>query len=223
MNHKRRYSASNQYRGLEEALNTVLEDSDDGLEYDLAIIPPEPSVVTDEEEGFDDETIANNLPGDVPGEIEVFVQNIGTLSDSEDDSDNEPLAAKRTRKNNTQRSNESSDAQNRSALNVPTWRKCTPNYSKIYAESDDRLCNENRMKEEVKDLTPVQIFQKFFDDELFTMIVDFIQQYASQNNIHNFSVTIAELKVFFGILLLSGYHKLPRESMYWSLDEDIGD
>ncbi|CAH0703075.1 unnamed protein product [Spodoptera exigua] len=121
MNHKRRYSASNQYRGLEEALNNILEDSDDGLEYDLAIIPPEPSVVTDKEEGFDDETIANNLPGDVPGEIEVFVQNIGTLSDSEDDSDNEPLAAKRTRKNNTQRSNESSDAQNRSALNVPTW------------------------------------------------------------------------------------------------------
>ncbi|KAF9409026.1 hypothetical protein HW555_011475 [Spodoptera exigua] len=37
MNHKRRYSASNQYRGLEEALNTILEDSNDGLEYDLAI------------------------------------------------------------------------------------------------------------------------------------------------------------------------------------------
>ncbi|CAH0696636.1 unnamed protein product [Spodoptera exigua] len=45
MNHKSRYSASNQYRGLEEALTTILEDSDDGLEYDLAIIPPEPSRV----------------------------------------------------------------------------------------------------------------------------------------------------------------------------------
>jgi hypothetical protein len=70
--------------------------------------------------------------------------------------------------------------------------------------------------------TAVQIFEKLFDDEVFQLIVDFSNLYASQNNRHNFSITVAELKTFFGILLLSGYHKLPREGMYWSLDEDIG-
>lgn len=54
------------------------------------------------------------------------------------------------------------------------------------------------------------------------MIADFSNLYASQNNRHNFTVRAKELKIFFGILILSGYHKLPRERMYWSLDEDIG-
>jgi hypothetical protein len=29
------------------------------------------------------------------------------------------------------------------------------------------------------------------------------------------------LKIFIGILFLSGYHRLPRERLYWSLDEDV--
>ncbi|KAL3267387.1 hypothetical protein HHI36_011516, partial [Cryptolaemus montrouzieri] len=58
MSRKRRFSASNNYLGLEDAINSIEEESDDGFEYDLAIIPPEPSVVSNEEEGFDDE----NLP-----------------------------------------------------------------------------------------------------------------------------------------------------------------
>ncbi|KAL3289980.1 hypothetical protein HHI36_023361, partial [Cryptolaemus montrouzieri] len=50
INRRRRFSASNNYWGLKEAINSIEEDSVDGFEYDLAIIPPEPSVVTDEEE-----------------------------------------------------------------------------------------------------------------------------------------------------------------------------
>ncbi|GBP69403.1 hypothetical protein EVAR_54822_1 [Eumeta japonica] len=97
MNRQRHYSASNNYRGLEEAVNTILEDTDDDLEYDLTIIPPEPSVVTDEEEGFDGGQISSTLPNDVPREIEAFIHNIGILSDSEESSDYEPLSAKKAR------------------------------------------------------------------------------------------------------------------------------
>ncbi|KAL3282504.1 hypothetical protein HHI36_005686, partial [Cryptolaemus montrouzieri] len=64
----RRSSANNIYLGLEKAINSI-EDSDDGFEYDLTIIRPESSVVTDEEEGFDDENLPTNLPNDVPGNI----------------------------------------------------------------------------------------------------------------------------------------------------------
>ncbi|KAL3268870.1 hypothetical protein HHI36_007959 [Cryptolaemus montrouzieri] len=90
----RRFSASNNYLGLEEAINSIEEHSDDGFEYDLAIITPEPSVVTDEEEGFDDENLPTNLPNDVSGNKEVFIRGEGALSDSSDD---EPLASKRAR------------------------------------------------------------------------------------------------------------------------------
>ncbi|CAH2084943.1 unnamed protein product [Euphydryas editha] len=226
MNRKRRFSASNNYLGLEEALNSIEVDSDDGLEYDLAIIPPDHSVVTDEEEGFDDDIITSStLPRDVPGNVEVFVRNFGSLSDSGDSSDDKPLSAKRTRTNTlmeTEKAEESYPAPTRTVPMTPVWRKCKPIYSKVYKESGHRLKCENRVKEELKDLTPVQIFEKLFDDDVFEMTVYNSNLYANQNNRHNFCVTIEELKVFFGILILSGYHKLPRESMCWSLDEDIG-
>jgi hypothetical protein len=32
-----------------------------------------------------------------------------------------------------------------------------------------------------------------------------------------------DIKIFIGILLLTGYHKLPREKQLWSLDEDLHD
>jgi hypothetical protein len=35
-------------------------------------------------------------------------------------------------------------------------------------------------------------------------------------------VSKADIKQFIGILMLSGYNKLPRERIYWSLDEDVG-
>lgn len=40
---------SNNYNGLEEAVNTVLEDSGNEADYEVAIIAPKPSIVTDEE------------------------------------------------------------------------------------------------------------------------------------------------------------------------------
>lgn len=216
----RHFSSSNHFRGLEEAVNTIIEDSNDGFEYDLTILPPEPSVVTDEEEGFDGNINLSILPNDVPGEVEVFVRNVGTLLYDEDCSDDEPLSAKRARiKTNTPRCGEHEIS---SPFKVPSWRKSAPNYSKIYRETGERLLSESRMKDAVKELTPVQIFEMFFDEEVFEMIANLSQLYASQNNRHNFTVTVSELKIFFGILILSGYHKLPRESMYWSLDEDIG-
>ncbi|CAH2084570.1 unnamed protein product [Euphydryas editha] len=40
MSRKQYFGGSNNLRGLEEAINNLAEDSDDDLEYDLAIIPP---------------------------------------------------------------------------------------------------------------------------------------------------------------------------------------
>ncbi|CAB3252444.1 unnamed protein product [Arctia plantaginis] len=198
------------YKSLEEAVNSIEENSKDVLEYDLAIIQPEPSVVTDEEEVFDDDNVLRNLQNDVPGNIEVFVRDKGVLSDSSDD---EPLATKRARIRSTvpQAADDLSTSPSSSTSNTPVWRKCNPNYTKTYIESDNRILNESRMKEAVKDLTPVQIFELFFDDEVFDMMVNFSNLYPSQNNRHKSYVSAGELKVFIGILILSGYHKLPGE------------
>lgn len=45
--------------------------------------------------------------------------------------------------------------------------------------------------------------------------------YAGQKNPHTFDINKDELKGFIGILLFSGYHKLPRERLYWTLDDDV--
>ncbi|KAL3280000.1 hypothetical protein HHI36_017508, partial [Cryptolaemus montrouzieri] len=187
MSLKRRFSASNNYLGLEEAINSI-EDSDDGFEYDLAIIPPELSVVTDEEEAVDDENLPTKLPNDVSGNIEVLIRDDGALSDISDD---EPLASKRARIRSSlpQVAGDHSTNSTASISTNPVLRKCNSIYTKTHMESDTRLLNESCMKKAVEDLTPVQIFQKFFDDEVFKMIGGFSNLYASQNNRHSSSVT----------------------------------
>lgn len=70
--------------------------------------------------------------------------------------------------------------------------------------------------------SPLDIFFKFFDDEVQEMIVNYSNAYAQQNNRHEFSVSKSELLNFIGILVLSGYHVLPQTDMYWSTEEDKG-
>ena len=61
--------------------------------------------------------------------------------------------------------------------------------------------------------------------EMFLRRIDIRNQtllYATQKNNHNFSLTNNCLRKFFGELLFSGYHKVPSERLYWSLEEDLG-
>ena len=46
-------------------------------------------------------------------------------------------------------------------------------------------------------------------------------RYAIQQGYPNFSVTVEELKIVVGILLISGYHRLPSRNHYWSLQADL--
>ncbi|CAK1544462.1 unnamed protein product [Leptosia nina] len=133
MNRRRRFSFGNNYSGLEVAINSIGEDSDADFEYDLAIIPPEPSVVTDEEEGFDNEILPTNLPNDVPGNIEVFIRNEGDLSESNDD---EPLASKRARIRSSlpQAAGDHSTNSTASMSTNPVWRTCNPICTKTYID-----------------------------------------------------------------------------------------
>jgi len=40
-------------------------------------------------------------------------------------------------------------------------------------------------------------------------------------DIPNFSVTVEELRIVMGILLISGYHRLPSRNHCWSLKADL--
>ena len=45
--------------------------------------------------------------------------------------------------------------------------------------------------------------------------------YANQNNRHSFHFSVDCLRKFLGFLLLTGYHSLSQEKMYWEEDKDI--
>lgn len=209
---KQRFTAQTSYRGLQEAIEALLQDSEDD-ECTLAIIPPDPSALTDEEEGADEDMAACTIPQDVPGTIEVSREDNGSEDSMHSDSDDEPLASKKRRLDATRQSS--------SILN-PIWRKCTPSYSLTLQSSTEVSDKKSAIREELEGLNPVQIFEKMMDNDIIDMIISNSKLYANQNNRHEFQLDFTDVKKFFGILILSGYHKLPREPMYWSLDEDIG-
>jgi len=65
----------------------------------------------------------------------------------------------------------------------------------------------------------MEYFNRFFDDEVYDMLIYQTNLYAVQQNILNWrNVSKAELKAFFGILIAMGLHSLPDIELYWSTD-----
>lgn len=61
---------------------------------------------------------------------------------------------------------------------------------------------------------PVEIFESIFDDSVLELILSQTELFARQKNDHKFTISSDELKMFFGILYLSGYNCLVRERLY---------
>lgn len=98
------------------------------------------------------------------------------------------------------------------------WNKCNPKF---------RLHPVNVEKEKTSELTAlliqkteVELFEEFWDGEMFDFVTKQSMLYAQQQNRHEFDVKNYKLKRFIGFLLFSGYHKLPRERMYWEKADD---
>ena len=70
------------------------------------------------------------------------------------------------------------------------------------------------------DKPPIELFSVVFENEIVSLLLEQSLFYAKQNNRHEFSSAVVEMKAFVGFLLFTGYDKLPREDMCWSLDAD---
>ena len=68
----RTFIGCNKYQSLQEAIEAVIIEEEDVGEVDLVGLPPEPSVVTDEKEGDDDNIQSTAIPRDTPDRVEVF-------------------------------------------------------------------------------------------------------------------------------------------------------
>ena len=75
---------------------------------------------------------------------------------------------------------------------------------------DDTIIEELRAKK----LTPKGYFELFFDDEIFNLIVEETNRYASEKN-RSLIVDKNDIKCFIGLLLLSGYLAPVRRRLFW--------
>ncbi|GLV46154.1 hypothetical protein CBL_02870 [Carabus blaptoides fortunei] len=194
------------YKTLGEAIDKI-NSTDDNTPVDIILIPPEVDVQTDEEDVDEDDLLSTSAPKDVPGEVEL-----AHYSDEEDD--NIPLSIFRDMLHRTEQ-----HGPKQKKKNTHIWSDDMEDVEEMEGtytrESVDELANT------FNNSTPVQIFEKLLDNVIIDHIVNQSIIYARQKNDHAFSVTAEDIKIFIGVLLYSGYHKLPRERFYWSLDEDF--
>lgn len=76
--------------------------------------------------------------------------------------------------------------------------------------------------EKYSSLSVTDLFELFFTDEILAHIQQETTNYVLPLNCSDPKITIPDLKCFLGILVLSGYNKLPGKIFYWDSGDDVG-
>ena len=99
------------------------------------------------------------------------------------------------------------------------WRKKTEFIEKLEGED----CTPVLLKfPELDGESEFQLWKRFVPVGIFEEIAKQTTLYANRDkNNDMFSVTPADLAQILGVLLLSGYNLLPRETDYWSIEPDL--
>ncbi|XP_065355426.1 piggyBac transposable element-derived protein 3-like [Calliphora vicina] len=71
------------------------------------------------------------------------------------------------------------------------------------------------------DLPPYVQFEKFFDDELVQMLCNESNSYAVYSGQENPKISMNEMRVFLGILIVTGYASVPSKRDYWTNESDL--
>lgn len=178
---------------------------------DITIFPPNnaSSDLTDEDSGDEDVVNINNLPASqlqAPAEI-AFLD-----ADNEFSSEDElPLSAF------VSPPSTSKSIQSCKGKNVAKKRK---KYNWVKEDLPISQVQEVVSLEEMEiSENPLQLFEKFFDEELINLIVAESNRYAQKRNRKN-NIEHAEVKCFVGVLLLSGYLQVPRRRLFWEKERD---
>uniref|UniRef100_A0A2K5Q526 PiggyBac transposable element derived 2 n=1 Tax=Cebus imitator TaxID=2715852 RepID=A0A2K5Q526_CEBIM len=184
---------------LLEVLNAMEEEESSNNREEIFIAPPDNASgeFTDEDSGDEDSQRGAHLPGSVL-HASVLCEDSGTGEDN-DDLELQPAKKRQKAVVKPQR--------------VWTKRDIRPDFGSWMA-SDPHI--EDLKSQE---LSPVGLFELFFDEGTINFIVNETNRYAWQKNV-NLSLTTQELKCVLGILILSGYISYPRRRMFWETSPD---
>ncbi|KFM60345.1 PiggyBac transposable element-derived protein 2, partial [Stegodyphus mimosarum] len=164
-------------------------------------MPPDVDDLTDEEQ-FDDDNLGTPVVSDVAGTLEITMP---------DDNDNPIISDKKKENNSRKRKRESI-----------VWTNESPAYTFGNLENLSKR-NSDILTAQTNNMSPVELFEEFFTESVYDMIVEETNRYAHEmKNKLNYNVTKDEIKTFIGFLILSGYHTLPSERDYWAEADDLG-
>lgn len=198
----------------------ALEDADDNTQMDIFVEPPEDGNDTNCDDLSDDEHEANlNCLGPkmLQTRCEVLKKtedntlhtNESALDVEYDSSDEEPLSKyKRVEK------------KSRKSAKMPVqqmkWSKTKPKFNL------NVNCQGKPYSDEAGGAkSPLEFFKLFWTDHLLSHIMlTQTQLYSSQKNVC-LGMTMNEMYVFLGGLMLSGYAKYPNKRMFWSSQTDV--
>ncbi|XP_036327488.1 piggyBac transposable element-derived protein 3-like [Rhagoletis pomonella] len=176
----------------------------------VVYIPPADVDAVSDEELIDDNELITEVPAmtDVCGELEVehesgVVDFASPPPCSSETPEAGPSISKKTTKHTAEKD-----------FVIPKW-KTTKRVDFEFGPPDEAAVQplqKNRGK------TPFELFLQFFDEEIMEMLVVNTNIYAHQNNIVT-DITKQQIYRFIGILILSGYHKVPHVEHYWSTQQ----
>lgn len=150
---------------------------------------------------------------------EVGERSVLSANDSSDEEDNIPLAKrfKITSKNVTVTKPEK---QKLTKLKKNIWEEeiLIPRQTRIKIDKTPAPGFIQKIKDEKLD--PIDLFKTFFPEDFIQFVCKESQKYAVFKGKHDFTVTTHEMYVYFAILLLSGYCKVPFRRLYWETKAD---
>ena len=100
------------------------------------------------------------------------------------------------------------------------WEKCDPAFNQPEWNPADAARSEE-FEQSIQDDPIISSFMAFFSIDLIELILKESKRYARAKN-EELDLSKEELLVVVGIMLFSGYHKLPRTRNYWEDAPDIG-
>ncbi|XP_026363430.1 piggyBac transposable element-derived protein 2 isoform X1 [Ursus arctos] len=191
---------------LLEVLNALEEEESSHSREEIFIAPPDNASgdFTDEDSGDEDGRRGSHLPGSIL-HASVVPEDSGTEEEEEEEEEEEDGLQRQPAMKRQKAAVE--------PQRVWTKRDIRPDFGP-WSASDPHM--EDLKSQE---LSPVGLFELFFDEGTINFIVNETNRYAWQKNV-NLGLTAQELKCVLGILILSGYISYPRRRMFWETSPD---
>lgn len=180
---------------------------------EIIVFPPENANedITDCDSGDEELATLNNLPGgQLRNDVEVIVSQSSGNDEKEYDSDDDiPLARLYPGATLSVNCNGSGKPPTKKVKNMLWIQEDITPTPDLWEEPIGP----------VQQLTPLQLFEFFFDTEVVDMLVTFSNRYALKKNFVG-DISTKEMKCFLGVLILSGYVDVCRRYMYWENRSD---